>query len=226
VNEDDLAADLDQFEIGDGGFDDPDEYPDPVPVPVDDSEARKLARWLRAAERQADGIKTFAKTEQARIQAWEQDRTAGLTRRIGYLKRAIEGWQRATKTKTFTTPWVVGRLRPKPSRVHVHDEEAFIAWALRTRHLDLIKTTHVPVKTEIGKLAEGAVADAALLPSEDVAEGRRAHAVLLPLPDDASDDELPTIVPGVVFSVPDADGFTIKPVVPPREDGTNPKEDQ
>lgn len=225
------ADDIDEDLAGFDGDDDRwDTIDDDVPVdePADQTAVWRLMRWLRRDEKKIAEYESYRDNEIARIRSFTDDRTAGLRRHVEALRRTIENWQRATETKTVKTPYYTGRLTPPRARVVVFDGDAFEAWARGNHREDLLKETVEPIRSEIAKLLAGAPAPSSTLPAEDLLAQRTAVHVLEPLPDDAPPDQLPSVVPGVVFSVGGDPSYSLKPVdvTPPEQTGSNPKETQ
>ena len=184
---DDAATDLDDFEV-DQLIDSP-ETDEPLsqafPDGWNEDAARSLTRRRQRLARELAVIADAASKEHERIRLWEEDRSAGLKRRLEWLEGQLEGWQRATGKSTFVTPWATSRLRPPRPHVKVTDSEAFVAWAKANNYWALLKVD--PRKTDIGRMEPGPIIDDWPEPGEIaralVDEGEVAPGVAIVTPD-------------------------------------------
>ena len=194
---DDAAADLDEFEVDQlldhpeavANFGDPPEslFPDGW----NEDLARSLTRRRQRLAKELAVIADAAAKERERIRAWEEDRSAGLKRRLAWLEDQLEGWQRAVGKTTFVTPWATSRLRDPRSHVEVTDAEAFVAWAIVNRYWALLKVE--PAKSMVGKMQPANVIEDWPKP------GETAHALV---------DE-GEVAPGVVIVTPTEKNWSI-----------------
>lgn len=203
LTDDTLLADLDAWIADADGFHTAAALEDP-PMPValqDEAAANRMLRALGRLAVDEAKIRAVAADEVARIAAFVEDRCAGIARRRDWIERSLEGWLRGQPddVKTVTLPNGVVQRRQPRRRVVVLDEtdaalddiEAVAPLLVRT-HREVGKTL-VDEFTDTGDVIDGAFAEPGYIVRQVVTESI----------DTTSGEVIRTVVPHVVFHVPD-----------------------
>lgn len=132
---DDLDAELDAYL---------DEH-DPAPIDdalleqrpdlIDESRVNALLSKRGRLAAEQDRIDERARERIAPIEAWRDDRTAGIKRELEWIDRSLETYARAVlpqmRRKSLPLPAGVLKLtQPGSPSLHVYDEGEFVAWCL------------------------------------------------------------------------------------------------
>lgn len=162
-----------------------------------------LRRLARIARNRAE-VQQVYDTERARLEAYRDDRMAGLDRMSTWLADGIEGYMRArfeeTGSKTLTLPTGVLRLRDGQPSVIADDTIAEVGAA---RHLAEVSPEYVRANYDLDR---NAIKEACQPgpriedPDFDVPDGTDAY--------EAVNTTTGEVVPGVVFIVPGRPKFS------------------
>lgn len=179
-----LDADLaDYLLTGDGWPGDDDEEWQPS----DEGQVDHLLRVLALREAEIARLRTYYQARVLELDAWLDDRTAGMVRSVESLRRALEGWSRqmhpGESGHVWTLPSGVLRLTGGRESLVVEEEAVAVAW--------LVDNLREAVVMTVSRTALKAVVKAG--PERVSTDGKHHYAAVTP------DGE---VVPGVRIEKP------------------------
>ena len=184
-----------------------------VAAPEDaDLADRLLYRWSRLADEERK-VRQMADARRARIEAWEADMTSGIERDRARVERSLEKFIREfvrknpRRGKSMKLPNGTLKLTaPGRGKIVVEDEHGFVAWAKEHRP-DLLVPQWVPAKALLHD--EDGIPRHPGVQRNDERTGRLVQTYRLMAEIDGTEGIEQVSIPGVVYTDPVQDKFTI-----------------
>lgn len=198
----DVLNDLDAYLAGESDYEQIEVDDEPLVI-VDEQQVQSMLRRRRRLVDERERVRRVARGEVERIEAYVADRVHGIERALLWIERGLEGWTRRMnesdrKRKSWAMPSGTLKLRaPGTHATVIDDRAAFVVWASDSSHVEraaLLRTADPePDKSTIKSTLT-------LGPSLGVNDGIESFAAV---------DADGAVVPGVSFTKPALDAFTV-----------------